>query len=158
MLKNSSKVLPSVTMALYLLDLLQKEKRMKKLIILCITILLLQAQTLHVDHFTTDIFSSSSKGLKKIEMSLIIEGRYVEDENYKVIDALNVIIGSFYVENLATSQGKESLKKLLKEYSAKKHSVDIDDIYIINFETVDKPSANDIVQALKKEGCCNQHP
>lgn len=130
---------------------------MKKLIILFLSVLMLQAQTLHIDHFTTDIFSSSSKSLKKIEMSLIIEGRYVEDESYKVIDALNVVIGSFYVENLATSQGKESFKKLLKEYSAKKHDVDIDDVYITNFESVDKSSSlsvDDIVKALKKEGCC----
>ena len=129
---------------------------MKKLVLLVMVLLCIQAQTLHIDHFTTDIFSSSSKELKKIEMSLIVEGRYVKDESYKVIDALNVVIGSFYVENLATSQGKESFKKLLKEYSAKKYSVDIDDIYIINFETVDNPSINDMIQALKKEGCCSK--
>lgn len=131
---------------------------MKKLLFLFIITLSLQAQTLHIDHFTTDIFSSSSKELKKIDISLIVEGRYVEDESYKIIDALNVVIGSFYIESLATSQGKENLKKLLKEYSAKKHSVDIDEVYITNFELVDKPSVNEIIKALKKEGCCTQHP
>jgi len=131
---------------------------MRKIIFLLVSVLFLQAQTLKIEHFRTDIYSSSSKELKKIDMSLMIEGRYVEDEKYKVIDALNVVIGSFYVENLATSQGKESFKKLLKEYSAKKHSVDIDDVYIVGFTLVSQPSTDDIINALKKAGCCTQHP
>lgn len=124
-------------------------------------ILIVQAQTLHLDNFTTDIFSSVSKELKRVDMNLVIEGRYVEDENFKVIDALNVVIGSFYIENLATSQGKENLKKLLIKYSAKKYGVDIDEVYILNF-SVEKnnPSfdINDLIKRMKDEGCCNQHP
>ena len=134
---------------------------MKKVILPAICFLFLQAQTLRVDHFSTDIFSSVSKELKKVDMNLVIEGRYVEDENYKVIDALNIVIGSFYMENLATSQGKENLKKLLIKYSAKKYGIDIDEVYILNF-SVEKnnPSfdINDLIKRMKDEGCCNQHP
>ena len=130
---------------------------MKKYIVFIMLLVSLNAQTLHIDNFTTDIFSSSSKELKKISLSMLVEGRYVEDEKYKVIDALNVVVGSFYVENLATSKGKEDLKRLLIEYSAKKNGVDIDTIYITKFELVDKHSIDDIIKALKKEGCC-QHP
>ena len=134
---------------------------MKKVILLIVCLLSLQAETLKLDHFTTDIFSSVSKELKKVDLSLIIEGRYVEDEKYKVIDALNVVIGSFYVENLATSQGKENLKKLLKEYSAKKHDVDIDDVYILSFRIDDDKipfSLDDLIKKLKDEGCCEKIP
>ena len=133
---------------------------MKKIILLIFFMILsMQAQTLHINNFTTDLFSSNSKELRKINMNLVIEGRYVEDESFKVIDALNVVIGSFYVENLATSQGKENLKKLLKEYSAKKHSVDIDDIYILNFavgEDGHSFTLDDLVKRLKDEGCCKK--
>ncbi len=96
-----------------------------------------------------------------MDINLIIEGRYVEDEKYKVIDALNVVIGSFYVENLATSQGKENLKKLLKEYSAKKHDVDIDDVYILSFRIDEDKipfSLDDLIKKLKDEGCCEKIP
>ncbi len=134
---------------------------MKKIILSAICFLFLQAQTLRVDHFSTDIFSSVSKELKKVDMNLVIEGRYVEDENYKVIDALNIVIGSFYIENLATSQGKENLKKLLIKYSAKKYGVDIDEVYILNFSVEkNRPSfdMDDLIKRMKDEGCCNQHP
>ena len=134
---------------------------MKKIAILMFLILIVQAQTLHLDNFTTDIFSSVSKELKRVDMNLVIEGRYVEDENFKVIDALNVVIGSFYIENLATSQGKENLKKLLIKYSAKKYGVDIDEVYILNFSVEkNRPSfdIDDLIKRMKDEGCCNQHP
>ena len=134
---------------------------MKKIAILMFLILIVQAQTLHLDNFTTDIFSSVSKELKRVDMNLVIEGRYVEDENFKVIDALNVVIGSFYIENLATSQGKENLKKLLIKYSAKKYGVDIDEVYILNFSVEkNRPSfdIDDLIRRMKDEGCCNQHP
>ena len=134
---------------------------MKKIILLTTCFLTIFAQTLQVNHFSTDIFSSVSKELKKVDLSLMIEGRYVEDEKYKVIDALNVVIGSFYVETLATSQGKESLKKLLKEYSAKKHDVDIDDVYILNFQVDEGKtsfSLDELVKRLEQEGCCEKTP
>ncbi len=130
---------------------------MRKIVLIFVFAISLFAQTLHIDNFTTDIFSNSQKSLQKIRLSLVVEGRYVEDESYKVIDALNVVIGSFYVETLATSKGKEDLKKLLINYSAKKHSVDIDEIYITDFEIVKQSASTDeIVEALKKEGCCKK--
>jgi hypothetical protein len=127
---------------------------MKKILLFMVLPILLFAQTLDVNNFTTDIFSKIDKAPKEVNLSLVIEGRYVKDENYKIIDAINVVIGSFYVENLITSQGKESFKKLLIEYAAKKYSVDIDDIYIQKFKILQSPSTDEIVKALKKEGCC----
>lgn len=132
---------------------------MKKAILFFVYLLTLQAQTIKIDHFSTNIFSSISKELKRVELSLIVEGRYIEDEKYKVIDATNVIIGSFYVESLATSKGKENFKKLLKEYSAKKYGVDIDEVYILNFQVVENRasfSIDDLIKRLKDEGCCKR--
>ena len=127
---------------------------MKRFFIVLFFPLLLSAQMLNVDNFTTDIFSKIDKSPKEIRLSLMIEGRYVKDENYKIIDALNVTIGSFYVEDLLTSKGKEAFKGLLIEYCAKKYGVDIDNIYIQKLMVKQNPSTDDIVSALKKEGCC----
>ncbi len=127
---------------------------MKKILLFMALTIFLFAQTLDINNFTTDIFSKIDKTPKEVSLSLIIEGRYVKDENYKIIDALNVVIGSFYVENLITSKGKEDFKKLLIEYSAKKYSVDIDNIYIQKFEISQNPSTDDFIRILKKEGYC----
>ncbi len=127
---------------------------MKRFFIVLFFPLLLSAQMLNVNNFTTDLFSKIDKSPKEIKLSLMIEGRYVKNENYKIIDALNITIGSFYVEDLLTSKGKEALKKLLINYAAKKYSVDIDDVYIQKLMINQNPSTNDIVSALKKEGCC----
>jgi len=134
---------------------------MKKILLLIILPVFIFAQTLDVNNFTTDIFSKIDKAPKEVKMSLIIVGSYVQDENYKIIDALNVVIGSFYVENLITSKGKEDFKKLLIKYAAKKYSVDIDNIYIQKFEISQNPSTDDIINALRESGCCKnnfQHP
>ncbi len=113
------------------------------------------AQKLEISDFQTDVYSKSGKvALKKVNLSMIVIGRYVEDESYKIIDALNVVIGSYFAEDLFTSKGKESLKKGLISYTSKKYSIDIDDVYIQKFYMVKFPKVDKIVEALRKEGCC----
>ncbi len=127
---------------------------MKKIILILAFAIYVFAQTIHLNNFTTDLFSKINKEPEEITLSLVINGRYVQDEKYKVIDALNIVIGSFYAEELLTSQGKESFKKLLIEYAAKKHSVDIDNIYILKLKINQNLSTNNIINILKKSGCC----
>ncbi len=127
---------------------------MKKFFILLLLPLFLSAEMLNINNFSTDIFSKIDKTPKKITLSLMIQGRYVKDENYKILDALNVVIGSFYIENLLTSKGKENFKKLLINYTAQKYSIDIDNVYIEKLIIDQNSSANDIISALKQGGCC----
>ncbi len=127
---------------------------MKKFFILLLLPLFLSAEMLNINNFSTDIFSRTDKTPKKITLSLMIQGRYVKDENYKILDALNVVIGSFYIENLLTSKGKENFKKLLINYTAQKYSIDIDNVYIEKLIIDQNSSANDIISALKQGGCC----
>lgn len=108
------------------------------------------AQMVHVDDFSSEVFSKIKKKPVPIAMSLVFEGRYVKDEGYKIVDALNVVVGSFYFEDLITSQGKENLKKAIIAYCSKKYSVDIDNIYIQKINS--QPSIKEIIDALKKEG------
>ena len=126
---------------------------MKKIIfILLLVVASLYAQMLNIDDFSSEVFSKVTKKPVTINLKMMIEGRYVEDESYKIIDALNIVIGSFYLEDLLTSQGKIKLKKTLKSYTTNKYSVDIDNIYIQKLQT--QPNTQEIIDALKKEGMC----
>ena len=126
---------------------------MKKIIfILLVVVASLSAQMLNIDDFSSEVFSKVTKKPVTINLNMMVEGRYVEDESYKIIDALNIVIGSFYLEDLLTSQGKIKLKETLKSYTTNKYSVDIDNIYIQKLQT--KPNTQEIIDALKKEGMC----
>ncbi|MBE0494795.1 MAG: flagellar basal body-associated FliL family protein [Campylobacterales bacterium] len=119
----------------------------------------LWAQTLNLEQFESDLYSKKGNfETMKISVGLMIEGRYVEDESFKIVDALNVVIGSFFAEDLLTSKGKESLKKTLKEFSAKEHGIDIDAVYIHRLALVNDPKVKEIVEALKREGLCISRP
>ncbi len=110
------------------------------------------AQMLNIDDFSSVVFSRATNKPVTVNLNLMIEGRYVEDESYKIIDALNIVIGSFYWEDLITSQGKVNLKKALKAYTTKKYSIDIDNIYIQKIKS--QPNTQEIIDALKREGMC----
>ncbi len=126
---------------------------MKKIaIILLFTALSLFAQMLSVDDFSAEVFSRVTKKPVTINLNMMIEGRYVEEESYKIIDALNIVIGSFYLEDLITSQGKQKLKEAIKSYTTNKYSIDIDNIYIQKLRS--QPNTQEIIDALKKEGMC----
>jgi len=123
------------------------------LLFLCV--LLLQAEeTLHVSEFEVSIFSRLSKAPVQVETSLIFEGRDVETYDFKIVDSLNVVIGSFYAENLLTSKGKEGLKQAIINYTSDKYGIDIDHIYIQKLNIKKESSTYDIIEAMKKEGCC----
>lgn len=126
---------------------------MKKIIfILLLVVAGLSAQMLNIDDFSTEVFSKVTKKPVTVNLKMMVEGRYVEDESYKIIDSLNIVIGSFYLEDLLTSQGKIKLKETLKSYATHKYSVDIDNIYIQKLET--QPNTQEIIDAFKKEGMC----
>ena len=110
------------------------------------------AQMLNIDDFSSVIFSRATSKPVTVSLNLMVEGRYVEDESYKIIDALNIVVGSFYWEDLITSQGKVNLKKALKAYTTKKYSIDIDNIYIQKIKS--QPNTQEIIDALKQEGMC----
>lgn len=127
---------------------------LKKLfyILIFITTILSAEETFQVDNFEVSLFSKLSKEPVQIETSMIFEGRDVEAYDFKIIDALNVVISSFFAENLLTSQGKEGLKEALIKYSRDKYSIDIDNIYIQKLNIVKNVTATLIIDELRKEG------
>ena len=123
---------------------------MKKIFALAFAAVMAFAETLNVDNFETDLYSRDAKSsIKKVSVSLRLEGRDVADNEAYVLDALNVVIGSFYVEDLLTSLGKEKFKETLAKYTAKKHSVDIDEVLIISLKIVREPNIEELLEALK---------
>ncbi len=127
---------------------------MKKiLLILLLSGLFLHAdETLHVNEFEVSLFSKLSKKPVQISTSLVFEGRDVEAFDFKIIDSLNVVIGSFYAENLLTSKGKEGLKKAIINYTSDKYGIDIDYIYIQKLNILKDVTAKIIIDELRKEG------
>ena len=123
---------------------------MKKIFALAFAAVMAFAETLTVDNFETDLYSRDAKNsIKKVSVSLRLEGRDVADNEAYVLDALNVVIGSFYVEDLLTALGKEKFKETLVKYTAKKHSIDIDEVLIISLKTVREPNIEELLEALK---------
>ncbi|MBF0917925.1 MAG: hypothetical protein HXK60_07850, partial [Campylobacter sp.] len=110
---------------------------MKKLFLSLVFGVFAFADVLKVSDFQTDIYSKAGQNLtKKISMNLEVVGRDVEENEAYVLDALNVVVGSFYVEDILTSMGKEKFKELFMKYAAKKHSLDIDDVLILNIKVI----------------------
>ena len=123
---------------------------MKKIFALAFAAVMAFAETLNIDNFETDLYSRDAKSsIKKVSVSLRLEGRDVVDNEAYVLDALNVVIGSFYDEDLLTSLGKEKFKDTLAKYTAKKHSIDIDEVLIISLKTVREPNIEELLEALK---------
>ncbi len=130
----------------------------KKILFICLFIQTFAlAEVYEVSHFQSDIFSRDGNKLKKITLSLRIEGRDLKENDYKITDALNIIISSFYLEDLFTSQGKERFKTSLSRYLEKKYSVEADAIYIQKFKIIPHTlEVSDLIEALKAEGCCHK--
>ncbi|DAB33513.1 MAG TPA: hypothetical protein CFH82_10175 [Sulfurospirillum sp. UBA12182] len=129
-------------------------KLMHKFLLILSTLVLLNAEeTFMVDDFEATLFSKAS-GTLQVQGSFIFEGRDVDIYDFKIIDALNVVIGSFYAEDLLTSKGKEAFKTTLIKYVQEKYALDIDTLYIQKLKVLDDTTAQKIIEALKKEGCC----
>jgi hypothetical protein len=106
------------------------------------------AKTIMIDNFQTDIFSKVNNDLQKIEVSLVFD---VSDDvpKYKLEDGVNIVISSFYLEDLFTSKSKESFKELLKSYLNKKHSVVVNSIYIKKMQKKQTVSIDELVKKIK---------
>jgi len=122
------------------------------LILICLSTILSAEESLQVEDFEVSLFSKVSQEPVQIVTSMIFEGRDVEVYDFKIIDALNVVISSFFAENLLTSQGKEGLKVALVNYTRDKYSIDIDHVYIQKLNIVKNVTADIIIDELRKEG------
>jgi len=129
----------------------------KFLLVLLLIQLSLLAEVYKVTNFESDIFSRDGNRLKKVTLSLRIEGRDLQENDYKITDALNIIVSSFYLEDLFTSKGKEQFKSALTKYLEKKYGVEADSIYLKKFKLSENSlDIDELVRALKAENICGK--
>ncbi|EAI5647803.1 hypothetical protein BIU14_06195 [Campylobacter fetus] len=121
-------------------------------VLFCVSMI---AGTLHIDNFESDLYSKSgANNMKKISMSLEFIARDENVNESAIYDSLNVVVGSFYAEDLMTSRGKESFKTTLIKYISKKYSLDIDEIYIISLKILNEIDIEKIIKAIKERDLC----
>jgi uncharacterized protein (DUF2252 family) len=129
---------------------------MKKIALFILLATFLSADVVEINDFESDLFSKDRNHLKKVEFSLLFDGRDLQENRHKIVDALNIVISSFYIEDLFTSKGKERFKVVLTKYLSKKYAIDIDDIFIQKFKMVDNVSVDAFIDALRDEGFCRE--
>lgn len=124
---------------------------MKRFFLAVLLSVFANAEVLNIENFESDLYSrDKSNSIQKVNVSLRVSGRDVLDNEPYVLDALNVVIGSFYVEDLLTSLGKEKFKETLAKYSSKKHSVDLDEVLIMSLKVIREPKIDELLKALRE--------
>ena len=110
-----------------------------------------------IKEFESDIFSRDGNKLRQVALSMWMEGENLDKYGYQITDALNIIISSFYLEDLFTSKGKEQFKASLKKYTKKKYGITINTLYLNKFKRANTAlDADEIVEALREAGCCKK--
>jgi len=106
-------------------------------------------EILFINNFKTDLFSKNINNLRKIKVDLVFDTNSTINQ-YKLKDALNIVISSFFIEDLFTSQGKENFKTLLRDYLKEKEKIIINNIYLQNMQIIDEVSIKELMQKIKE--------
>ena len=102
-----------------------------------------------IKNLEVDLYSKTSSEMKKISMDLhIFTSEAAKSSAIK--DAINVIVSSFYAQDLMSSKGKEAFKEAIKKYSASKYKIKIDDVYILSLKEIDNIDIARLVKQLDK--------
>lgn len=96
-----------------------------------------------------DLYSKTSAEMKKVSMDLQIFTNG-EAREAALKDAINVIVSSFYAQDLMSSKGKEAFKEAIKKYSASKYKIKIDEVYILSLKEIDNIDIERLVKQLDK--------
>lgn len=102
-----------------------------------------------IKNLEVDLYSKTSSEMKKISMDLHIFTNEVAKSS-AIKDAINVIVSSFYAQDLMSSKGKEAFKEAIKQYSASKYKIKIDDVYILSLKEIDNIDIKRLVKKLDK--------
>lgn len=102
-----------------------------------------------IKNLEVDLYSKTSAEMKKVSMDLHIFTNEVAKSS-AIKDAINVIVSSFYAQDLMSSKGKEAFKEAIKKYSASKYKIKIDDVYILSLKEIDNIDIARLVKQLDK--------
>ena len=102
-----------------------------------------------IKNLEVDLYSKTSAEMKKVSIDLHIFTNEVAKSS-AIKDAINVIVSSFYAQDLMSSKGKEAFKEAIKKYSASKYKIKIDDVYILSLKEIDNIDIARLVKQLDK--------
>ncbi len=105
---------------------------MKKILLSTLLSFPLFAQTLHFDHIETTLLMKKDRSPVNADISLVLEGRDLEENEIRLMDVIETAVGSFWAETLVTADGKERLKKIIIDLADKKYGIEVDFVYIGN--------------------------
>jgi len=115
--------------------------------------LTLRADIFEIRDFESDIFSKEGNKLKQVTLSVWLEGKDLDRYGFQIKDTLNIIISSFYLEDLLTSKGKERFKDSFTAYLTKHYSIALENIYINTMKrTHNSLDIDELIEALKEAG------
>lgn len=130
---------------------------MRKIFLIFAIFVFSYGESVFINDFQSDLYSKSGANImKKITMNLEIDTRDDNVNKSAIYDALNIIVGSYYVEDIMTSLGKENFKATLMKYLSKKYSIDIDQIYILSLKIVNEVDIDKIIEAIRQKNLCNE--
>lgn len=102
-----------------------------------------------IKNLEVDLYSKTSSEMKKVSIDLhIFTNEAAKDSAIK--DAINVIVSSFYAQDLMSSKGKEAFKEAIKKYSASKYKIKIDEVYILSLKEIEKIDVDKLAKLLEK--------
>lgn len=122
---------------------------MKKLFFILFLGGILNSANFNITGFSTDLYSKNNTNMKKIIMDLEIFTPNEANES-AIKDAINVIISSFYAEDLLSSKGKEAFKDAIKKYALSKHKISISEIYILGLKTADEVDISKLIKLVEE--------
>lgn len=112
---------------------------------------------MELKNFEVDLYSKSNTSMKKITMDLDILLNDSANES-ALKDALNVIVSSFYAEDLLSSKGKEAFKEALKKYALSKHKINISQIYILELKQLNDIDIEKLIKVVEEHYKTSKNP
>ena len=104
----------------------------KSLTTICLLFSLLFADRLTIERMDTTLPHRQRNEPVDVSISLVVEGRDLKDERYKIIDVIQTALGRFDAYTLIKAQGKEALKSAIVDLADKRYGIEIDFVYIQN--------------------------
>ncbi len=95
---------------------------------------LLSAGQMRLDHLETTLLSKKGQEPVDVTLSLVLEGRDVTPDNFKLMDVIQTALGNFWAETLVTAQGKRELKKTIVQLADKQYGIEVDFVYLLDLK------------------------
>jgi secreted protein with Ig-like and vWFA domain len=105
---------------------------MKPFLLTLLFPLFLFSGQLHLDRLETTVLQKKSGEPINVELSVVLQGRDVEQNEVQLMDVVQTALGSFWAETLLTAQGKAQFKKMVIDLADRQYGIEVDFVYLQN--------------------------